>query len=119
MIRLWRHSISTTQVEISQHGHQIIYYVLGHGVNNANIKLNMWTYEKCLEGDTAHTIHQAREDSPSGDCLVGTTGTLFPVEAVKRRILELISEKWTMTLDMCRGLAMRGGPKQQLHVQIL
>ena len=84
----------------------------------------MFNYERCFEDDAAHTTYQAKEDIFIGDCLVGTTGTLFPVEVIKRKVLELTSQRWTLTLDMCRGnggeevKGMRGGPKEKVHMEI-
>ena len=81
----------------------------GHGEISANIELNAWNYSKRFEGDTAYTDYQATNDYVGGDCMVGTRGKLCSVEMVKRRVLDLNSRKWTLTLDMCRGLGMRGG----------
>ena len=78
----------------------------------------MWNYSRRFEGDTAHTRYQAKPDAPSGDCMVGTTGLLWPVEHIKRMVLGLTSEKWTMTFDMCRGIAMRGAAKEKMHMEI-
>ena len=78
----------------------------------------MGNYARCFEADTAHTTYQAKDDILSGDCLVGTKGKLLPVEVIKRKVLELTSERWTLTLDMCRGLSMRGGPKEIVHMEI-
>ena len=79
----------------------------------------MWNYSRRFEGDTAHTNYQAKPDAPSGDCMVGTNGILCPVEIIKRMVLELTSEKWTMTFDMCRGISMRGAaPREKMHMEI-
>ena len=83
-------------------------------IYNANIELNKWNYRRHFEGDTAFTNYQVKDDTATGDCMVGTTGKLCPVELIKRKVLYLLSERWTMTLDMCRGLSMRGKPKEKM-----
>ena len=76
----------------------------------------MGSYKKCLETDAFHITYEGKDNVINGDCLVGTTGELLPVEVIKRKVLELTSERWTLTLDMCRGLAMRGAaPKEKVH----
>ena len=56
-----------------------------------------------------------REDSDQfGDCIIGTSGQLYPVVLLKRDVLELPAGTWTITLDMCRNddinSGMRGVP---------
>ena len=90
---------------------------LGHGVYNNNFEINMYNYSKQFEDDTALINYNAQHNAPSGDCMVGISGTLCPVEVVKRKLLNLTSERWTLTIDMCRGLAMRGeGMKEKSHI---
>ena len=48
-----------------------------------------------------------------GDSLVGTGGTLLAVEKLKRRLLGLPSDRWTLTLDMCRNT--RGQWRQKMR----
>ena len=57
--------------------------------------------------------YQASNDYVGGDCMIGTKGKPCAVEVVKRMVLNLDSLKWTMTIDMCRGLAMRGGERKE------
>ena len=62
------------------------------------------------EFETSYTM---REDSDHfGDCIIGTSGQLYPVVVLKRDVLELQADTWTITLDMCRNdetnSAMRG-----------
>ena len=81
--------------------------------------MNKYNYSKNYEGNIAHTNYLPKNDAPSGDCMVGTTGFLFPAEAVKRKVLELTCDHWILTLDMCRGLSMRGtGLKEKMHFEI-
>merc|ERR1719300_592182 len=40
--------------------------------------------------------------TPVGRCLVGTTGKLYSVHDLKRKLLECGSSKITITLDWCR-----------------
>ena len=91
------------------------YFVLGHGVYNANIEAYMDTYER--DPAASRTSYQAK-DNIYGDCLVGTTGDFFPVEVIKRKVLELNSERWTLTLDMCRGHFTRGITKEKIQIEI-
>eukprot|EP00092_Neocalanus_flemingeri_P007658 GFUD01008269.1.p1 GENE.GFUD01008269.1~~GFUD01008269.1.p1 ORF type:complete len:818 (+),score=184.90 GFUD01008269.1:27-2480(+) len=94
------------------------FHYSGHGVFNAKHEAHMGNYTRYFEGDAAHTTYQAKDDIISGDCLVGTKGKLFPVEVIKRKVLELTSDRWTLTIDMCRGLSMRGGPREKVHIEI-
>ena len=46
----------------------------------------------------------ANTDSVSpGDCMIGTSGKLYPVMELKTDLLKLKCLVWTITLDMCRN----------------
>ena len=96
----------------------IISLLPGHGVHIANMELNMANYSKHYEGTTSHTNYQAQSDAPRGDCLVSVTGKYCPTEGLKRKVLEVLSDRWTLTLDMCRGLSTRGPMKERIHFEI-
>ena len=55
------------------------------------------------------TTFLAEDDFQTGDCLVGVSGDPFPVERIKRKLLELESEWWTVTIDACREFSTRAG----------
>ena len=51
-----------------------------------------------------------REDSDQfGDCIIGSSGQLYPVVVLKRDLLELPAGTWTITLDMCRNGDVNSG----------
>ena len=92
---------------------------LGHGLHNSNIEAQIGTNRRYFESNTFYTSYEANDELISGDSLVGITGKLFSVELIKRKILEISSERWTLTLDMCRGIAMRGATiKEKLNIEI-
>ena len=80
----------------------------------------MDSYTKEYEGDIFNVNYKTHNDAPSGDCMVGTRGELCPVELVKRRLLDMTCERWTMTVDMCRGHSMRDmqRKKEKSHVTL-
>ena len=47
--------------------------------------------------------------------MVGTKGKLYSVMELKQDILNLKSERWTVTLDMCRD--RRGGMQHKVLVE--
>ena len=57
-----------------------------------------------------HTTYTAIDDNLNqiDNCLIGTTGKRFSVEVIKRKMLELNSGRWTLTLDCCRNDIYRG-----------
>ena len=75
---------------------------------------------ECGEFETSYNM---KDDSDYyGDCVIGTSGLLYPVLLLKRDLLQVPADTWTVTLDMCRndGLnpVMRGGPFNQQHTNI-
>ena len=83
--------------------------MLGHGVFNASIELDPHSYSRTTEG----TIYMSSDTV--GDCMVGVKGKLYSVMELKQDVLKLKSERWTISLDMCRD--MRGGKQQRVHVK--
>merc|ERR1712179_608257 len=84
----------------------------GHGVHNAIIPVDVGKFRTEFDDElTEITTYEAARDAPSGDCLVGIRGKLCPVDIIKRKVLDMTCERWTMTLDMCRGRPMRGSQK--------
>merc|ERR1719317_311580 len=96
------------------------FHYSGHGVYHNSIEVNMDSYTKEYEGDMFNVNYKTHNDAPSGDCMVGTRGELCPVELVKRRLLNMTCERWTMTVDMCRGHSMRDmqRKKEKSHVTL-
>ena len=47
--------------------------------------------------------------------MVGVKGKLYSVMELKQELLSLKSERWTITLDMCRD--RRGGMQQKVQVE--
>ena len=61
--------------------------------------------------------YQASE-AALGDCLVGTRGALLPCELLKRLVLEVESERWTLTLDMCRSVSRSQARVERIQMEI-
>ena len=78
---------------------------VGHGKHNVTIRFDPNNYSRKLNDEGEFEMsYSMREDSDYfGDCIIGTTGQLYPVMLLKRDVLELPAETWTITLDMCRN----------------
>eukprot|EP00092_Neocalanus_flemingeri_P014903 GFUD01016095.1.p1 GENE.GFUD01016095.1~~GFUD01016095.1.p1 ORF type:complete len:561 (-),score=139.18 GFUD01016095.1:3-1559(-) len=87
------------------------FHYSGHGVFNASIELDPNCYSKTVD----ETIYMSSETV--GDCMVGIKGKLYSVMELKQDLLKLKSERWTVTLDMCRD--RRGGMGHKVHVEHL
>ena len=74
---------------------------LGHGTYNSIIHLDKNNYSRKLTSEGFETINAIKD--VHGDCLVGTSGKLYPVVELKHKLLELKCSRWTVTLDMCRN----------------
>ena len=57
------------------------------------------------------------DEAALGDCLVGTRGALLPCEQLKRLVLKGESERWTLTLDMCRSVS-RSSRVERIQMEI-
>ena len=75
------------------------FHFSGHGVHNARIQLEPDELERMKERGQSDT---KTTKTPVGRCLVGTTGKLYSVHDLKRKLLECGSTKITITLDCCR-----------------
>ena len=81
------------------------FHYSGHGKHNVTIRIDPDNYVRRLnsEGEFV-TSYSLREDSDLyGDCIIGTSGTLYPVIMLKRDLLNIPANTWTVTLDMCRN----------------
>ena len=63
---------------------------------NATIKFDPNSYSKTVD----RTIYMSPDTV--GECLVGIKGKLYSVMELKQDLLHLKSDKWIVTLDMCR-----------------
>ena len=76
----------------------------GHGTYNATIRLDKHNYTRKLTNDGFETVNATKTDSvATDDCIIGTSGKLYPVLDLKRDLLRLKCSVWTVTLDMCRN----------------
>jgi hypothetical protein len=83
--------------------------VLGHGTHNATVQLDKNNYTRTLTDQEFETVYATKTESVSyGDCLIGTSGKLYPVVELKQDLLKMKCKTWTITLDMCRSEASRG-----------
>ena len=81
----------------------------GHGVFNASIEMDLDSYSRTVD----ETTYMSSETV--GDCLVGIKGKLYSVMELKQELLMLKSDRWTVTLDMCRD--RKRGMQHRVHVQ--
>ena len=58
------------------------------------------------------------DEAALGDCLVGTRGALLPCEQLKRLVLKGESERWTLTLDMCRSASRSQARVERILIEI-
>ena len=49
---------------------------------------------------------------------MGTRGALLPCELLKRLVLEVESERWTLTLDMCRSVSRSQARVERILIEI-
>ena len=73
---------------------------------NASIEFNQHSFLKSAD----ETVYMSTDSV--GDCMVGVRGKLYSVMDLKHQLLKLKSERWTMSLDMCRDA--RGGMLQKV-----
>ena len=92
---------------ISKH----FYDSAGHGKHNVTIRFDPNNYSRKLndEGEFEMSYNMREDSDYFGDCIIGTSGQLYPVMVLKRDVLELPAETWTITLDMCRNDDMNPG----------
>ena len=83
-----------------------IKFIAGHGVFNACIEFNQHILQKSAD----ETVYMSTDTV--GDCMVGVRGKLYSVMDLKHQLLKLKSERWTISLDMCRDA--RGGMLQKV-----
>ena len=83
--------------------------VTGHGVFNASIEFNQHSFSRSAD----ETVYLSADTV--GDCMVGVRGKLYSVMELKQQLLKLKSDRWTVSLDMCRD--MRGGMQQRVYVK--
>ena len=108
----------------TEHVERFHFHYSGHGKHNVTIRIDLDNYVRKLnsEGNFV-TSYNLREDSDLyGDCIIGTSGLLYPVIMLKRDLLNIPADTWTVTLDMCRNdevsLGMRGVPSRPAHSTI-
>ena len=75
---------------------------LGHGIYNATVRLDKHNYTRKLT-DEGFEMVNATDSVSHGDCIIGTSGKLYPVVELKQDLLQLKCASWTVTLDMCRN----------------
>ena len=75
---------------------------------NACFEFNQHSYHKSVD----ETVYLSPDSV--GDCMVGVSGKLYSVMDLKHQLLKLKSEKWTISLDMCRDV--RGGMQQKVKL---
>ena len=99
------------------------FHFSGHGANNARIVVDQHdlTTEDLKRIKEGHQSDTKTTKTPVGECLYGTTGDLFSVHDIKRKLLDCGSKvsKITITLDCCRvQYRNRGGPETRQVVRL-
>ena len=79
---------------------------------NATIEMDTNCYSKTYGKTVDKTIHTSPDTV--GDCLVGIKGKLYSVMELKQDLLQLKSDNWIVTLDMCRDGRSR---QNEVHVK--
>lgn len=88
------------------------------------VRIDPNNYVRKLNDDGQfETNYNLSEDSNYyGDCIIGTSGALYPVPMLKRDLLKIPADTWTVTLDMCRNddvyEGTRGGPSRPANTNI-
>jgi len=86
------------------------FHFSGHGVHNARIFIKPEDKLTDSEVDTKTKI----TETPTGECMVGSSGELYAIHDLKHELLKLGSESITVTLDCCRSLSRtRTGTKSR------
>ena len=96
----------------------ILFHYSGHGEHNATIEVNkekVSLMDKFTDKITGKgkTDKMQTTDTPVGDCLVGTSGKLFPVSDLKHILLKSNPEKVIISLDMCRNRTRKKRKKKE------
>ena len=89
------------------------FHFSGHGVHNARIQLEPDEEKEMRERGQSDT---STNKTPVGECWVGTTEELYSVHDLKRKLLECVSNKITITLDCCR--TQHRGPETRLALKL-
>ena len=92
----------------------IHFHYSGHGEHNATIEVNQEKVSLMakIKGKGKSDKMQTT-DTPVGDCLVGTSGKLFPVSDLKHILLKSNPEKVIISLDMCRNRTRKKRNKKE------
>eukprot|EP00092_Neocalanus_flemingeri_P015201 GFUD01016420.1.p1 GENE.GFUD01016420.1~~GFUD01016420.1.p1 ORF type:complete len:354 (-),score=72.01 GFUD01016420.1:6-1067(-) len=77
------------------------FHFSGHGVDNCTLEMNVTL--------DAAGCKKYEAVSPTGDCMVGVSGELYPVLELKHELLACNPARLIVTLDCCRNSAGRGG----------
>ena len=83
------------------------------------MQLDKHNYTRELTNEGFETLTATRPDSVStGDCLIGTSGNLYPVVELKHDLLQLgcATCMCTVTLDMCRNEVTRGSKNEGIRM---
>ena len=95
-VETWKKNVAGREID------RLHFHFSGHGVHNNKIR---------VDPDELET------NDPVGECLYGTTGELYSVHDLSRKLLECGSKKITITLDCCRDQPKRG-PDTRLKVRL-
>ena len=76
------------------------FHFAGYGVHNTKIHLKPDELERMRGGRQSDTKTTKTPDV--GECMVGTTGELYSVHDLKKKLLDQAPNKITITLDCCR-----------------
>ena len=74
-------------------------------------KIDTTNYRRYLDTEAEMFVTKYQTDNEMGDCMLGVEGARCSVGIVKRKLLDIRSERWTLTLDMCRSGGTRGAAR--------